>query len=240
MYSIAISQPTYIPWIGYFYLLDYVDSFVFLDNVQFDKRSWQQRNKIKTTKGLEWITVPVNVKGLMSQKICDAKIKISEKFPQNHLKSIELNYRLSPFYSNYIDAIKEVYLDSIEHQSLSKLNTQLIIIISKILGIQTDIQFASNLEVLGNKSELLISICKIIKADRYVSTKGATEYLINDKNKFLNNKIKLDILNYEHPEYNQRFDNFQQNAGILDLLFNEGPNSLKIIRSGRGTITKII
>ena len=232
MQSIAISQPTYLPWIGYFNIIDRVNSFVFLDIVQFDKRSWQQRNKIKTPNGLEYISVPVIVKGKHNQKIHEVRIQMDSKFPKNHLRSFEFNYNKSPFYSEYIEDITKIFLKTIEHQSLSILNSDIIKFICNTLKIKTKILHSTELKISGKGSELLISICDLLKSNNYLSAKGAINYLKEDKLFFDQSNIKISLVDYKHPKYMQRFGKFIPYACIFDLLFNEGQNSLNIIRSG--------
>src|SRR5580704_12957199 len=102
--KVAISQPTYLPWLGYFDLIDQVDVFVLLDNVQFEKQSWQQRNRIKTPTGLQWLTVPVIFRGRFGQLIKDVEIREAE-FWRNHLRAIELNYRRARFFHQYFEEL---------------------------------------------------------------------------------------------------------------------------------------
>ncbi len=221
---------------GYFNIIDFAKNFVFLDNVQFERRSWQQRNKIKTPKGLEWITVPIKVKGKREQKIYEAEIKSDEKFPESHIKSLELNYKGCPFYKNYINDILEIYYKNASNNLIVQLNSEFIETISKLIGIETKFSFSSEINATGKKSKLLAAICRHMSADLYVSTPGAREYLLNDKDVFDSEGIKIGIMDYQHPVYAQRFGKFQMYACILDILFNEGPNTLSIIRSGRKEI----
>ena len=109
MKTVAIMQPTYLPWIGYFSLMDQVDTFVFLDSVQFDKRSWQQRNRIKTSQGELFLTVPLITKGRQSQKIFEVEIDATQRFSDKHLKTIRNNYTKAAFFSEYWEEISELF-----------------------------------------------------------------------------------------------------------------------------------
>src|SRR5690242_14000816 len=130
--KIAISQPTYLPWLGYFDLIDQVDLFVFLDNVQFEKQSWQQRNRIKTPTGLQWLTVPVAFRGKFGQLIKEVEIRDPE-FCKNHLRAIELNYRRTPFFDSYFPELKEHFASITSRSLLADLNIRLIEWIVNIL-----------------------------------------------------------------------------------------------------------
>ena len=119
--KVAISQPTYLPWMGYFDLMDQVDVFVILDSVQFEKRSWQQRNRIKTLAGLQWLTVPVAVRGKQGQLIHEVEIQ-EPAFWENHLRNIELNYRRTPHFETYYTQFANVYKESLSSFRLVDLN----------------------------------------------------------------------------------------------------------------------
>src|SRR5271167_3263222 len=133
--KIAISQPAYLPWLGYLDLIDQVDTFVLLDNVQFEKQSWQQRNRIKTPAGLQWLTVPVMFRGRFGQLIRDVEIRDAE-FWRNHLRAIELNYRRSLFFDRYFEELGS-RLKYTPGGLLAELNGRLLEWFMSVLGIQT-------------------------------------------------------------------------------------------------------
>src|SRR5436305_2802710 len=120
----AISQPTYLPWIGYFDLIDQVDQFVVLDNVQFAKQSWQQRNRIKTAAGLQWMTVPLEFRGRLGQQIREVKIRDAGCF-EDHLRAVELAYRRAPFFSQYFPALRSILESFRSGSMLAELNEAL-------------------------------------------------------------------------------------------------------------------
>jgi hypothetical protein len=227
----VIMQPTYLPWIGYFDLIDQSQVFIFLDNVQFEKQSWQQRNRIRTQKGLEWLTVPIFIKGRSLQPIKDVEIVLSDKFPLRHLRKIEINYRQAPYFKKYYPEFREILLN--HAPILHNLNIKLIEWLSYVMGINAKFVVSSAVSGQGKRSALSVDLCEKMGANHYLSTPGAREYLIADYQKFSDAAIKVWLHNYEHPEYRQLYSPFIPYASAIDLLFNEGERSLEIIRSGR-------
>ncbi len=232
--KIAIAQPTYLPWLGYFDLLDQVDRFVLLDNVQFEKQSWQQRNRIKTPAGLQWLTVPVVFRGRLGQHIADVEIREPD-FWRDHLRAIELNYRRAPFFERYFGEVSEQIRSHAAHRNLSQFTTGLFHWLRNTIGIGTPVVQASNLRVEGKRTELLGDICRSLGANIYLSPLGSAEYLLNELTILTERGIEVTFQHYEHPEYKQLFPPFQPYASVLDLLFNEGDDALSVIRSGRRT-----
>ena len=230
--KIAIAQPTYLPWLGYFDLLDQVDKFVLLDTVQFSKQSWQQRNRIKTPTGLQWLTVPVVFRGRMGQRIVDAEIREPE-FWRDHLRTIELNYRRAPFFDLYYPALSELLRAGSSGLRLAELTIALFRWLSEVLGIKTPIVRSSELAAEGKRTQLLAEICSLSGATTYVSPLGSADYLLHEMPILTGRGVTVVFQHYEHPLYHQLFPPFQAHASVLDLLFNEGGKSLATIRSGR-------
>ncbi len=230
--KIAIAQPTYLPWLGYFDLLDQVDRFVLLDSVQFERQSWQQRNRIKTPQGLAWLTVPVVFRGRLSQTIADVNIRVPD-FWQDHLRAIELNYRRAPYFNRYFDELRERVEISAASLSLPHLTITLLRWFAEVLGIATPTMRSSELVVQGRRTELLAEICTSLGASAYLSPFGAYEYLLDELPILTARGIGVSFHNYVHPVYRQMFPPFQPYTCILDLIFNEGEKALEIIRSGR-------
>ncbi|ARJ47493.1 WbqC family protein [Candidatus Pelagibacter sp. RS39] len=224
---IAIIQPTFLPWCGYMSLIDFVDEVIFLDNVQFDKRSWQQRNRIKTSNGTLTLTVPVITKNLFNQHIKDVKIDYSSSFQKKMTKSIFQNYSKAKYFDDYS---KEIFslLES-NHRNLMDLNIKLIDHLCKVLKIKFQFSFSSNLNLKTSKEQLILDICKLKKAKKYISTIGAKNYL-NEKNFNLKNNIELSFFEYSGKKHNQLYGKFVSNLSVIDLLFNEGPKSKDILR----------
>jgi hypothetical protein len=230
--KIAIAQPTYLPWLGYFDLLDQVDKFVLLDTVQFEKQSWQQRNRIKTPTGLLWLTVPVVFRGRLSQRIVDVEIREAD-FWRDHLRAVELNYRRAPFFGRYYPALSDFLRSASSGLRLAELTIGLLRWLAEELGIKTPIVRSSELAVEGKRTELLAEICNLSGATTYVSPLGSADYLLKDLPILTGRGVEVVFQHYEHPSYRQLFPPFQAHASTLDLLFNEGENALAIIRSGR-------
>jgi hypothetical protein len=232
--KIAIAQPTYLPWLGYFDLLDQVDKFVLLDTVQFEKQSWQQRNRIKTPTGLLWLTVPVVFRGRLGQRIVDVEIREAE-FWRDHLRAVELNYRRAPFFDEYYPELKEIMRSASSGLRLAELTIGLFRWLSKAVGVKTTIVRSSELAVDGKRTHLLAEICSLLAATTYVSPLGSADYLLNDLPILTGQGVDVVFQHYEHPSYRQLFPPFQSHASVLDLLFNVGGNSLATVRSGRRT-----
>jgi hypothetical protein len=230
--KVAISQPTYLPWLGYFDLIDQVDVFVFLDSVQFEKQSWQQRNRIKTPKDLQWLTVPVVFRGRFGQLIDEVEIREAE-FWRKHLRAIELNYRRTLFFDQYFSDLNSLLQLFTKGSLLVDLNIRLIEWLIKELGIQTTLVRSSSMGAEGKRGQLLINLCQSLGAKSYVSPLGSAIYLLEQTAAFSENGIEVMFQHYEHPEYRQQFPPFCSHASVLDLLFNEGDRSLEILRSGR-------
>ena len=232
----AIMQPTYNPWLGYFDLMDKVDIFVYLDDVQLVKRSWQVRNRIKTPQGELFLTVPIKrLKSREETLIKDAVINDSENWRQKHLKSIELNYRKAKFFDSVFPFVENLILN--DFQLLGDFNINLIENIKKTIGIKTPTIRSSEIpSVKGKKDELLANICKLLNADIYISPQGSAVYIEKETpgGAFVKKGIELYYHNYEHPVYNQLHGKFLPYMGIIDLLFNEGfEKALDIIKEGR-------
>jgi len=226
----ALMQPTFMPWLGWFALLDYVDEFVIYDNAQFSRQSWHQRNKIKTANGPLLLSIPVKHEG-EHQPINETKLADTR-----HLKkiipAISQSYSKAEYFGEYFPEFVELLEKSMSSGSLLQLNWQIINWASDAIGISTPVKFSSDLKVTGGRGEYVANVGKAVNSKNYVSPLGAREYLTEDIAYFDAQKITIDYLLYEHPEYKQRNGNFVSNCCILDLLFNEGPSSLNIIRSG--------
>ena len=229
MKKIAISQPTYLPWYGYFALMDHVDEFVILNDVQFDKRSWQSRNYIKSKDNKLLLSANVITKGKFEQNINEVRLTNYSNFTSKHLKSIEVNYRKTKYFNLYFNELKKIY--SVKFTKLQDLNIAIIYKINDLLGIKKKIIFSSDLSFNNkfSKDEYLFQICKKINANIYISTIGAKKYLFKSKF-FFNNNIKVMYFGMENFIYKQLNGKFIPNLSILDILFNEGQESLKILR----------
>ena len=220
---LAIHQPQYLPWLGYFDKINKADVFVILDNVQYKKNEWQNRNKIKTVDGWQWLTVPVLYK--FPQKIQEVRINNRLSWNKKHLKSIKINYQNSQFFDKYYPRIKEILNEDWNY--ISKINIRLIKMIVDILGIRTKLILASTLNTEGSKTDRLISICRETGADHYLSGIGAKDYLETDK--FNKENIKLEFQDFKHLVYPQQYGRFEPYMSVIDLIFNCGEDNMKII-----------
>ena len=229
--KIAISQPTYLPWMGYFDLIDQVDLFVILDSVQFEKQSWQQRNRIKTKTGLQWLTVPVKFRGKFGQQIRDVEIR-DETFWRTHVRAIELAYGRAPHFETYFPALSRLMQDR-SGGRLMDLNVALLRFLMHAFQVRTALVFASDLAQDGKRTELLAKICCAAGATEYLSPLGSAEYLLAEEHILRDCGIKVAFQHYEHPEYRQLFPPFIPFASAIDLLFNEGGRGSEIVRGGR-------
>jgi len=225
-------QPSFLPWIGYLDLIDQSDAFVFLDDVQFEKQSWQQRNRLRAKDNLLWLTIPILRKGKFGQKINEVMIN-DIRFKEKHIKTIKQCYVKSEYYELYNSEIINNYEKLESNASLSEFNIQLIRWLCEKFGISTEIYVSSELNCSGARSELLINICKKIESRQYLSPYGASNYLLEDAEKYMDNNIDVYIQNYSHPVYEQVYTPFISHASAIDLLFNYGPDSMDVVRTGR-------
>jgi hypothetical protein len=224
-------QPTYLPWIGYFGMMDVVDRFVFLDSVQFDKRSWQQRNQIKTANGPAWLTVPVASKGRRDQLIRDVEIDDGLDFAEKHIRTIRQNYSKAPHFHEFADGLFDVL--STRHVHLADLSINLIALLNDFLSITTPVKRGSEMKSTGTKAGLLAGLCRESDADIFLSPPGSREYLF-DSEAFEREDIAVRYFEFDHPTYPQCYGDFVSHMSIIDLLFNVGGESLSVIREGVG------
>lgn len=227
---VAIMQPTYLPWIGFLAMIDQVDHFVFLDDVAFNDRSWQQRNYIRAGADKLMLTVPVLKKGRRGQCIRDVEITPDGTFPEGHLRSIQMAYAKAPFFNVYAPALFEIMQR--ECSRLCELTLAITRWLMDAFGITTLTMRASAMDVDGSKADRLVGICQKLGADRYLSAPGSRDY-IEDSGAFQAANISVDYHDYAHPQYRQSGDSFLPYLGAIDLLFNEGGEvGLGILRSG--------
>lgn len=229
MTSVAIMQPTYLPWVGYFALMDRVDLFIYLDSVQFARRSWQQRNRIKTAQGELMLTIPVLKKGMREQQLCEVQILANGTFPGAHLKAIELSYAKAPYFGRYGTELQSLLAG--HSGNLCDLTIGICEWLANSFGIRTPRMRSSQMDNQGAKADLLVHLCQQVGATDYVSPRGSADYL-DDSTAFADAKIALHYHEYSHPHYQQLHGDFLPYMGAIDLLFHCGPESLSVIRSG--------
>jgi WbqC-like protein family len=237
MKRIAISQSNYIPWKGYFDSINSVDEFVLYDDMQYTRRDWRNRNKIKTKDGLQWLTIPVEVKGKYFQKINETKIS-DPKWGQDHWNSILHNYKKAPFFNEYKSVFEPLYLNNNE-ENLSKVNYLFIKAVCDILGIKTKLIWSSEFDLLEDRNERLVDICKQRDATDYYSGPAAKFYM--DESLFNKNNINVHYFDYSgYPIYNQLHGEFENAVSMLDLLFNEGPRTTEFMKSFNGSMIESV
>ena len=220
MKRIAILQSNYIPWKGYFDIINSVDEFIIYDDAQYTVRDWRNRNIIKTKNGLKWLTIPVLVKNRRYQKINETRIA-DNKWASKHWESIKHSYSSSPFFDDYNDIFEKAYQECKELDFLSDVNRFFLEIINSILGIGTTISDSSLYVIEGDRNQKIISICKQAGADVYLSGPSAKNYV--EEEIFEKAGIKLCWADYkDYPEYCQKYPPFEHNVSILDLILNEG------------------
>ena len=225
---VSAHQPGYIPYIGLFNKMMQSDLFVLLDNVQYVKREWHNRNKIREyTKGWMWLTVPVHRK-MGFQQIKEITIDNSKNWRAVHRKSIQAAYGRTPYFHQYAGFFEDVY--SMNWEKLIDLNETIITYIVNALDIQTKIVKGSTLKLVGKKTDLLIDMCKKTQSDTYLSGIGGRQYL--DEEKFEEHGITLAYQDFHHPTYRQQNEPFIPYLSVIDVLFNLGnENSRKLILS---------
>ena len=230
--TVAVHQPQYLPWLGYFHKIASCDVFVFLDRVQYKEREFQNRNKIRTQKGWMWLTVPVISSGKGRQAIAEVRVDSSFNWAHEHWESLKTWYGKAEFFSEHARFFEQVYQKKWDW--LIDLNLAIIRYCLKYLTIDTPIGFESELKTVKNKTDRIIEICQKVNADTYFSGVGAKEYL--EEEKFYQENIKLIYQDLRHPVYHQQFmhapEDFQPYLSIVDLIFNEGPRSSAILKEG--------
>jgi hypothetical protein len=225
---VAVHQPQYLPWLGYFDKIDRADVFVLLDTVQYKKNEWQNRNRIKTAAGPQWLTVPVTYR--FPQRISEAGINHRERWQHKQRQAIVSNYRKAPCWETVAPLLDELFIP--EWDRLAPLNIFGVKRLSEILGITTPLYVASQLAAFPeDPDERLIAITKHFGADVYLAGGGGRDYM--DLDQYERNGIKVLFQEYHHPVYEQRFGAFEPFMSVLDLLFNHGPDSLRILRGGQ-------
>lgn len=219
-------QPSYLPWLGLFSKINLSDRFVYLDTVQYSKWDWSSRNKIRTSEGWIWLTVPVLSGGKHGQKFTEVKIDNSQKWNKKHLKAIKMSYSRAPYFDLYYNFFKEVFEQ--EWIYLSKLNEFVLLNLIKIFGINTKFVKASeSLKLEGEKSELVLDMCIKMNADEFIFGGEGKNYA--EVEDFESSGIKPIFQEYEHPVYSQIHGEFIPNMSVIDLLFNCGPKSLDVL-----------
>ena len=224
----VILQPSYIPWRGYFHQMQKADVFVFYDDVQYDRRGWRNRNRVKTPQGSRWLTIPVNARGAQQQDtpINEISVDQSQNWAAEHLKTLQHLYARAPYFYLYLDLLESHYANP--PVLLADFTIDLTIALAATLGIQsTRFMRSSSLTSSGSKSERLISILRTLGADHYISGPLARDYIETDK--FHSAGIEIEYMVYGYPPYEQLYPPFDPQVTILDLLFMQGEDAGRYI-----------
>ncbi len=230
MKKIAILQSNYIPWKGYFDIIGSVDEFIIYDEMQYTKNDWRNRNKIKTTNGLIWLTIPVKIEKL-NQKINETKIA-DNKWYIKHKNSLQTNYGKATKFKECKDFIFNIYEQASRLDYISEINYTFLNEINKFLKISTKISFSTDYNIGDGKTERLINICKQSNSNIYLSGPSAKNYI--DEALFTKNNINLEWFDYiGYKEYEQLHPPFEHGVSILDLIFNTGEDAYKYLKSTR-------
>lgn len=233
--TVVVIQSNYLPWKGYFDLINDADLCVFYDDVQFTKNDWRNRNLIKSVSGPSWITVPVGAH--IHRKICEVPIN-NTHWAAKHWKAIRHSYSKAPFFGRYRDFFENVYLGR-RWDNLSALNHHLIISIAReFLGIKARFTDSRQYSVSGQKGDRLLELLDLLGASTYVSGPAAKHYI--DEDLFLRSGIRVTYKSYAgYPEYPQFFPPFDHRVSVIDLLFNLGPQAPDYIWGWRGQMPAI-
>lgn len=221
MKKVAILQPNYIPWKGYFDIIHDVDTFIFYDDVKYTKNDWRNRNKIRGPTGSFWLTIPIS-RSSVNLPINQVRI-MDSRWQKKHMLAIRASYSKSQYFNEQCELLNSIY-NEMTWSNLSSLDEYIIKTISKILGIKVNFLKSSDFTLTGNKLDRLLDLLHQVGADEYVSGPSARGYI--EENKFESEGIKLTYKHYSYPEYQQLWsEGFSHNVSILDLLFNTGKNA---------------
>ena len=222
---IAIVQSSYIPWKGWFDLMRRVDELVLFDDVQFTRRDWRSRNRIKTPQGLKWLTIPVETKGNYRRAIEDIRVS-DPAWSSRHWTTLRHAYAKAPCFPASAPRIEALYERSAGVQRLSEINHLFIVALRDILGIDTAVTWSRDYGGTGRRTERLVSICRAAGATEYLSGPTARAYL--DEGLFAAEGIRVRWMDYSgYPEYEQLHPPFEHQVSVLDLIFHTGPRALE-------------
>jgi WbqC-like protein family len=219
---IAIIQSCYVPWKGFFDLIGRCDEYVIFDRVQYAKRHWHNRNRIKTAAGLEWLTIPVLSKGRYAQPIHE--VEIEKPWTERHWRALELAYRRAPFFEALAPTVRSWYERADKEKRLTDVNALFLREIANLLGLGTRIVRDTDYPSHGGKTERLLGIARAAGADRYLSGPSARAYF--DEAAFTAAGVAVEWMSYEgYPEYPQLHGKFEHEVSVLDVLFSTGPDA---------------
>lgn len=228
MTTLAVLQPGYLPWLGFFDQVRRCDVFVFYDDVQFDKHGWRNRNRIKTANGPVWLTVPVLHKGRMGQLVHQVEVDGRQDWARRHLRGIEQAYAKAPFASRYLPQLADLL--NREWALLAELDIALTRMMCGWFGIDRPMHRSSQLDVEGDRNARLVALCRAFGARRYLSGNAAKSYL--DVALFEAEGIAVEWQDFDHPVYPQLHGPFEAHMSALDCVLNTGPECAQILSAG--------
>ena len=225
--KVAIHQPQFLPWLGYLDKIDRADLFVVLDSVQFKKNEWQNRNRVRTDRGWQWVTVPVLHR--FGQRINEVHINETVDWRRKHLHALELHYARAAHRGQVVKGLAALYRQPWER--LADLNLAVLRWLLDSFGIKTQLRLSSEMQLRDEPTERLIDICRAAGATSYLAGAGAREYM--DVPKFEASGIGLEIQEFRHPVYRQCHEPFVPNLSAIDLFLTCGPEAFQIVRQMR-------
>ncbi|WP_175725586.1 WbqC family protein [Burkholderia ambifaria] len=227
---VAIVQSNYIPWKGYFDLIAATDEFILYDDAQYTRRDWRNRNQIKTPQGVQWLTVPVRVKGRYHQSIRETEIDGTD-WAEQHWTRLRQNYARAPHFARYAPELEALYLHS-RHDTLSALNLAMLTWVNRQLGIATRMSSSSDYTLEGDRTDKLLNLCLQAGATEYLSGPAARDYL--DESRFAAAQVAVRWFDYPaYPPYAQLWGEFVHGVTVLDVLFHCGPDAHRHVVTGR-------
>jgi hypothetical protein len=221
-------QPVYLPWLGLFHKIALSDIFCIFDDVQYLKKDWNNRNRIKTNSGALWLAAPVLTSGYREKPIREIQINNTIDWRRKHWNTILLAYKKTPYFSRYADFFEDLYKK--EWDNLVKLNDYILFYLLNEFGITVEICRASEKKFEGKKNSLVIDMCKKLCADTYIFGALGKDYA--EIEKFEGVGVNVAFQDYVHPIYPQLHGKFTPYMSVIDLMFNCGDDSLDIIMSG--------
>ena len=225
--KIAVLQSNYIPWKGYFDIINSVDEFIFYDEVQYTKNDWRNRNKIKTQNGVQWLTIPVRQESL-DQKISEVKVSM-QNWAEKHWRTLVTNYAKANAFKTYRDRFEKFY-SGIATEYVSEINQQAIAFINGLLNIKTVITNSTAYTLSKGRNERLLDLILQAGGTEYLSGPAAKTYI--DENLFREAGVKITWMDYSgYREYQQLFPPFEHGVSIVDLILNEGDNARLYLKS---------
>lgn len=229
MKKTAIIQSSYIPWKGYFDIINSADEFVILDSVQYTRRDWRNRNIIKIGNDTVWLTIPVNSKGRYHQKVSEVTVA-GGRWAQRHWQTIRNCYTHAPHFERYESSFAECLEKAGEMERLSDINVLFIKLITSLLGINTEIRDSAIYNPQGKGNELVLDLCIKTGTGRYITGPSAAAYI--DEDTFSKAGIEIEWFGYAgYPVYKQLGSNFRHEVSIIDLIFNTGSEATKYMLS---------